>query len=565
MTLFSQMAYSRPEQPEIEQWFKTLLQQFREADSVERQNEVIHAINKLRSNVETQLQLVEVRHSINTEDAFYKAEQEYADDFMPVIQEYVTDYYRALVDSPFRTELESQWGSQLFSIAEVALKSFHPDIIEDLQQENKLTSEYAQLIASAKIPFEGEERTLSQLLPFEMATNRETRKQASEAKYQFMSEHEDELDRIYDELVKVRTRMAHKLGYDNFVELGYARLGRTDYNAEMVANFREQVLKHIVPLATKLKERQRERIGVDQLRYYDEGFNFLSGNPTPKGDPEWIIRNGARMYEELSAETHEFFSFMIERGLMDLISKKGKQSGGYCTFLSEYGTPFIFSNFNGTSGDIDVLTHEAGHAFQVYESRHFEIPEYHWPTMEAAEIHSMSMEFFAWPWMNLFFEEDTDKYHFEHLSSSLLFVPYGVAVDEFQHAVYEHPDWTPAERKSAWRSIERKYKPHLDYEGNEYLEQGGFWHKQGHIFQSPFYYIDYTLAQLCAFQFWKRMSIDRTAAWEDYLKLCRAGGSRSFTGLVELAGLISPFQDGCIASVIGEIEAWLNSVDDKKL
>lgn len=565
MTTFSSMLYKRPEQAVIEQRFKTLLEQFRTADSVESQNDLLHDINKLRSEIDTQLVLVEIRHSVDTNDEFYKAEQENADNIGPVIQEYITDYYRALVDSPFRAELERQWGSQLFSIAEVSLKSFHPDMIEDLQLENKLTTEYAQLIASAKIPFEGEERTLAQLIPFEQSTDREMRKKAAEARYQFMSEHEDQLDRIYDDLVKVRTKMARTLGYDNFVELGYARMGRTDYDAAMVANFRDQVLEHIVPIASKLKERQRQRIGADTLYYYDEGFSFPSGNPVPKGDPEWIIHNGARMYEELSPEMNDFFRFMQDHELMDLVSKKGKQSGGYCAFLSNYGSPYIFSNFNGTSGDIDVLTHEAGHAFQVYQSRHFELPEYHWPTMEAAEIHSMSMEFFAWPWMKLFFEKDTDKYHFDHLSSSLLFVPYGVSVDEFQHAVYENPDWTPAERKSAWRSIEKKYLPYKNYDVNTYLEQGGFWQKQAHIYQSPFYYIDYTLAQLCAFQFWKKMNNDFAAAWDDYLKLCQAGGSRSFTGLVQLAGLISPFQDGCVSSVIGDIEAWLDGVDDLNL
>jgi M3 family oligoendopeptidase len=340
---------------------------------------------------------------------------------------------------------------------------------------------------------------------------------------------------------------------------------RTDYDAEMVANFRNQVKDFIVPIATKLKERQQERIGVDQLKYYDEGFNFQSGNAIPKGNPEWIIENGQKMYEDLSKETGAFFSYMQENKLMDLVAKKGKAGGGYCTFIENYKAPFIFSNFNGTSGDIDVLTHEAGHAFQVYSSRHFEIPEYYWPTYESAEIHSMSMEFFTWPWMELFFKEDTDKYKFTHLSSALLFLPYGVSVDEFQHWVYENPTAAPSERKRQWREIEKKYLPHKNYDGNVYLENGGFWQRQGHIYNSPFYYIDYTLAQICAFQFWKRSIENREEAWADYVKLCNLGGSLSFTKLVKAANLISPFEDGCVESVVGVIEQWLNSVEDQKL
>lgn len=562
---FSEYEYKRPDVKEIEQRFKQLIQQFEQAASFEEQDKAMSDINKLRSEFESMAEIAVIRHSIDTNDEFYKAEQEYIDEASPVYQEYITDYYKALVESKFRSELEAKWGTQLFKLAELALKSFHPDIIEDMQLNNKLATEYSQLIASAKIPFEGEERTLSQLLPFELSPDRDLRRRASEARYSFMAEHEQDFDRIYDELVKTRTRMAQKLGYKNYVELAYIRMNRTDYDADMVANFRKQVLEHIVPVAQKLKERQRERIGVDSLRIYDDNFSFKTGNATPKGDADWILEQGKKMYAELSPETDEFFKFMVDRELMDLVSKKGKQSGGYCTFISKYESPFIFSNFNGTSGDIDVLTHEAGHAFQVYSSRHYQVPEYMWPTYESAEIHSMSMEFFTWPWMDNFFKEDTEKYHFDHLSSALLFIPYGVSVDEFQHFVYENPDATPEERKRAWREIEKKYLPHRQYPDNEYLERGGFWHKQGHIFQAPFYYIDYTLAQICAFQFWKKMNEDREAAWADYLRLCQAGGSRSFTGLVELAGLQSPFKDGTVASVIGVIENWLNSVDDKAL
>ncbi|EPY11902.1 oligoendopeptidase, M3 family [Paenibacillus sp. cl6col] len=562
---FSEYAYIRSDAKQIEQQMKRLISSFEAAESFEQQDDIMSDINKLRNEFDTQVQLVSIRHSIDTNDEFYKAEQEYMDEVVPVIQEYITDYYRALVNSKFRSELEQKWGIQLFQLAEKMLKTFSPEIIEDLQLENKLSTEHSQLIASAKIPFEGEERTLAQLTPFELSTDRDMRKRASEARFGFMAENEAKFDRIYDDLVKVRTKIAKKLGYENFVQLGYDRMCRTDYDANMVANFRAQVLEHIVPAAMKLIERQRKRIGVDQMYYYDESFKFKTGNAAPKGDPEWILENGAKMYQELSPEMNEFFTFMCENELMDLVSKKGKQSGGYCTFLSEFGAPFIFSNFNGTSHDIDVLTHEAGHAFQVYESRHFEVPEYNWPTYEAGEIHSMSMEFFTWPWMELFFQEDTEKYKFAHLAGGLQFIPHGVSGDEFQHFVYSNPEATPAERKAAWRDIEKKYLPHRDYEGNDYLERGGFWQKQGHIYQSPFYYIDYTLAQLCAFQFWKRMNEDWKSAWADYLKLCRAGGSQSFTGLVQVAGLISPFEDGCIASVIGDIENWLNKVDDTAL
>lgn len=562
---FSEFTYKRPNIDEFSAEMNELLVDFNNAEHVQQQITAIEKINELRNDVSTMFNLCYIRHSVDTNDEFYQAEQDYMDEVSPKVEGLTTKYYEALVQSKFKDQLEEKWGHQLFALAEAQLKVFSEEVVELLQQENKLSTEYTKLVASAKIIFDGEERTLAQLQPFTESKDREIRKAASEARFAFFSEHEEQLDRIYGDMVKVRTEIAQKLGYENFVELAYHRMYRTDYNAEMVAAFRNQVKEHIVPLTTKLKERQQQRIGVDSLKYYDEPFEFLTGNAAPKGGPAWIVENGQKMYDELSKETGAFFSYLRETELMDLVAKKGKAGGGYCTFIENYKAPFIFSNFNGTSGDIDVLTHEAGHAFQVYSSGEFDIPEYYWPTYEAAEIHSMSMEFFTWPWMELFFKEDVEKYKFSHLSSALLFLPYGVSVDEFQHWVYENPTATPKERKQAWRNIENKYSPHLDYDGNEFLENGGFWQKQGHIFNSPFYYIDYTLAQICAFQFWKRSRENQEDAWADYVKLCKLGGSKPFTELVKEANLISPFEDGCVESVVGVIDEWLSSVDDRKL
>lgn len=565
MLKFKDYQYVRPDMKKVEEDFTKLINSFREAASLSEQDKIMEEINSLRSEVESMSELVGIRNSINTVDEFYEKEKEFMDENMPEYEGLISKYYEALVNSKFRKELEEKWGKQLFTLAEMQLKSFDPKIIEDLKEENKLTTEYDKLKASAKIMFEGEERNLSQLEPFIQSKDREMRKRAYEASTNFYVQNESKFDEIYDKLVKVRHRMAKKLGYTNFVELAYIRMMRSDYNAEMVANYRKQVLDYIVPVAEELKERQAKRLGFKDLKYYDEPLKFLTGNAVPKGDPDWILNNGKQMYKELSDETNEFFTFMVEHELMDLVSKKGKAGGGYCTFIGKFKSPFIFSNFNGTSGDVDVLTHEAGHAFQAYSSRNFQVPEYAFPTYEAAEIHSMSMEFFTWPWMKLFFKEDELKYKFSHLGSALTFIPYGVTVDEFQHFVYENPEATPEERKKAWREIEKKYLPSKDYEDNDFLNRGGFWFRQSHIFQSPFYYIDYTLAQVCALQFWVKANENREKAWEDYLTLCKAGGSKSFLELVELASLKNPFQDGCIQSVIGPVKKWLNNVNDSNM
>lgn len=562
---FNEFSYERPNYQEVKAKLNVLINKLNEANSVDEVKNAIDQINGIRNNVVTMGTLASIRNSINTEDEFYDKEREYWDEYDPLYNEVYTLFYKALVSNKFRDELEKELGKQFFSIAEYNLKAFAPEIIEDLQLENKLSSEYNKLIASAKIMFEGEERNLSGLTPFVLSEDRDMRRRASEAMFGFFVDNEATIDRIYDDMVKVRTKMARKLGFDNFVQLGYVRMLRTDYNAEMVGNFRNQVKDYIVPVANKLYERQRERLGLDKLSYYDEKFEFLSGNAKPKGEPEWIVNNGIKMYSELSPETKEFFEFMLENDLLDLVTKKGKQAGGYCTYIPDYKAPFIFSNFNGTSGDVDVLTHEAGHAFQCYRSRWITIPECNFPTYESCEIHSMSMEFFTWPWMSLFFKEEEAKYKYAHLGDAIKFIPYGVTVDEFQHFVYENPEATPAERKAAWREIERKFLPHKDYSKCDFLERGGWWFKQGHIFSSPFYYIDYTLAQICALQFWKKDQENHEEAWNDYLKLCEVGGTKSFRDLVEYANLVSPFKDGCVSSIIGIIDNYLESVDDKSL
>lgn len=564
MIKFKDYKYERPDFEAMEEDFKNLLEKFRKASSLEEQLSLIEDINKLRNNYYSMYSLVFIRYSINTKDSFYQEENSFLDENMPRYEKMRSDFYRELVQSKYRQGLEEKLGSQLFDLAQLQLESFSEEIMEDLVRENKLSSEYDRLIASADIEFQGSKRNLSQLLPFLQSEDRQLRKEAWNKYFGFFAENQDEFDRIYDQLVRVRHEMALKLGYENYVDFGYKRMGRTDYNAAMVKNYRRQVLEDLVPFVGEILERKRERLGLKDLKHYDEYLEYLTGNPVPKGDANWILENGRKMYSSLSKETGEFFDFMLERELLDLVSSEGKMAGGYCTIIPDYNSPFIFSNFNGTSDDIDVLTHEAGHAFQVYMTlENYNFEEYSFPTKEACEIHSMSMEFLTWPWMELFFEEDLDKYKFSHLSEAISFIPYGVAVDEFQHFVYENPNISPEERRRAWRDIEEKYLPFRDYDGNDFLNKGGFWFKQGHIFSSPFYYIDYTLAQVCAFQFLLRSLKDRTTAWEDYLRICRVGGSISFLEIVKLASLNNPFEDGSIKSITKDLRKILDSFDDK--
>jgi M3 family oligoendopeptidase len=561
---FSDMIYQRPDFNKLESDFRQKIDVFVNSLDIARQTDAIREINFIREDIDTAMSLARIRQTIDTGDTFYDAESSFFDENSPRYQALIDEYYRALTTSRFRPELEKRFGKRLFALAEAAQRTFRPEIMEDLAEENRLCTEYMKLLASAQIDFDGKKLNLSGLGPYRESPDRETRRSASEAYFGFLQGNREKLDSIYDSLVSVRNRMAIKLGFKNFIPLAYLRMSRLDYDANMVRNYRESILKTIVPVANGLRENQRIRLNLERLYYYDLPFRFKSGNPKPQGSAKEIIQEGSTMYHALSEETGEFIDRMMDEGLMDLETHPGKAGGGYCSWIPKYKAPFIFSNFNGTSGDVDVLTHEAGHAFQAHMSRDFEIPEYVWPTMEAAEIHSMSMEFITWPWMDRFFGPEADKYRFMHLSDAFTFIPYGALVDEFQHVVYENPGLSPAERFITWRELERKYLPYRDFSGNAYLEEGGFWQCQGHIYEAPFYYIDYTLAQVCAIQYWEKFQKNRESTWPDYLKLCKAGGSAAFLELVKIGGLESPFDPGVLEKAIQPVKEWLSRTDSSK-
>lgn len=559
------MKYTRPNFESLEQELKKLFTSFKECNSFEEALTVFEEINTLRTNFTSMMSLCKVRQSIDTKDTFYEEEKTFFDKVNPIYQSLISQFYTLIINSPFRKELEKEIGGQFFIHAELHIKVNNDKIIEELQKENKLVNEYNKLKAQGKVNFQGKEINLVNLMAFLEDSDRSIRKEAAQGFYGFFADHQEDFDSIYDKLVHLRHEMAGKIGLESFTELGYARMHRADYSPEDVAKFRDAVLKYIVPLTTELYEKQKKRIGIDDPKYFDSPYKFTSGNPHPKDDYDTILTNTQKMYNELSPETGSFFKLMVEKELMDLKSKDGKTIGGYCTHFSKEKMPFIFANFNGTAHDINVLTHEIGHAFQCYSSmKEHSIDEYYWSTADIAEINSMGMEFFAWPWMELFFHEDVHKYRFMHLTDSLLFIPYGVSVDEFQHFVYENPHATPQERNQKWREIEKKYMPYVNYDGNSYLENGGFWQKQMHIYAVPFYYIDYTLALMGALQLWKKIEEKDSNVWDDYISICKNGGSKSFTQILLDANLSSPFEEETIKSVVESARQWISGIDDSK-
>ena len=552
------MPYARPEFEETNEKLKSLLGEFKDAKDSDACFAAYKRIDDFIKHLYTMFTLALIRNSLDTNDEYYKKEKEYIDETQPKLLEAAQEIKLALVGSPFRKELEAEWGTLIFDKIDMELKTFKPEIIPDLQEENRLSTEYDNLIASAQIEFDGKTLTLAQLTPYHEDHDRSVREASMRARAEWFMSHSERLDSLFDELVKTRTRIAGKLGFENFVQLGYYRMQRLCYDREMVAKFREGVVSHIVPIAKRLKSEQAARIGVETIKIYDDPFGYPDGNAKPVGTTEDIFSHGKKMYSELSADTAEFMDFMLENELFDVLTRPGKSGGGYCATIDEYKSPFIFANFNGTSGDIDVLTHEAGHAFASYVTSDIYPSDLREYTYETAEVHSMSMEFLTWPWMEGFFGDQTKKYRYSHLSGSLTFIPYGTMVDEFQHHIYQKPDMTPKERNDLWGELERKYRPYLDLEGFPFYGDGRRWQAQAHIYERPFYYIDYCLAQTMALAFWAEDQKDHEKAWAKYRRFVGLAGTKTFTDLVTDAGLPSPFVPETLKTVAEAAVKWLD-------
>ena len=647
---FSTLKYERPDFTEVEQLFEKLVKQVQEAASYEGLKELLKKAERVQNKLMTACTIASIRHTLDTTDTYYEKEDEYINNTIPTVMPKFLAFDAAVMNSPFRDDIEKEYGKQYFAQKELNRKTFCEANIPLMQQEAKLTNEYQKIMATAAIEFEGQTLNLYGVQKYFEHEDREVRRAAVRAYSDFYHSNEKRLEEIWEELITIRNQMGKNLGYANFIPVGYMQQGRTDYGEKEVAAFREQVRTELVPLCEQLYAAQAKRIGVDTLMFYDEkrvfpdgnavpagdddfyhsnekrleeiweelitirnqmgknlGYaNFIpvgymqqgrtdygekevaafreqvrtelvplceqlyaaqakrigvdtlmfydekrvfpDGNAVPAGDDDFMVEEARKMYHKISPETGEFIDFMIEHELMDLKNKPGKAATGYMTFLPDYRAPFVFSNFNQTIFDMQVLTHELGHAFAGYMAmREQPITEYYSESTDIAEIHSMSMEQFSYPYAEAFFGKYADKFRFAHLQEAITFVPFGVAVDEFQHICYANPELTPKERTAEWKKLEEKYMPWRKYDADDFFDRGGFWYHKLHIYLYPFYYINYTLTTMGAMEFKKKNYENHETAWQDYLNLCKCGGSMSYLETLRYANLSNPFEPGSVA------------------
>ena len=558
---FNEMPYTRPDIDALLARCKELAARAAAAPDGDALVALYYEQSEAFAEYNTASQLANIHYTCDTRDAYWKAEQDFFDANGPAVTNASVEISRAFLANPHVDALTAKFGTTCVAGMKNAVLSMDDRTVELQQQFNALVSKYQQIYGGALVELDGKQLTIPQLGPYKEDLDPAVRRAAYEAEAGYFDAHRDELDALYGEIVKNLNAQAKVLGYKDYSELSYVRMNRIGYGPEEIKKFRDQVANDVVPLLQKVMAMRAKRTGIAHPTFTDLPIMFKDGNPKPIPGYEARMSAARTMYHELSPETAEFIDFMQDNELFDVESRPGKMSGGYMTSLPSYKAPFIFANWNNTSGDVDVLTHECGHAFEGYVAeRKPEVPaDLECPGMESAEIHSMAMEFLTAPWHHLLFGKDTDKYALLHAEDSFVFLAYGCEVDEFQHIMYQNPDLTPDERNAEWLKLEKKYRPWIDFADLPFYGRGAGWQRQLHIYECPFYYIDYCLSTMAALQFFLLSLTDHKDAWQRYLRLVRRAGLASYTELLQTAGLKVPFEDGSIKGIAQQMTDWLEA------
>ena len=516
------------------------------------------AWDRLRRSYLSWANLARLRFQQDTTDTEAARLRALADRLDPLVQGHDTSLKRRLLADADRAGLEQAVGGHPIRLWDADLGTFAPAIADRLEEEQRLGSRYTAITASARIPFRDEILNLSGLGRHAESLDRDTRHDAAAAKWSFFGEHGDAIDGIFDALVGLRTGIAHGLGDDDFTALGYRRMRRVGYGPEEVARYRDEIVRHIVPLVARLMERRRIENGWDRMLAWDIPLVDPLGNPKPLDTMSDLLDASQTLFDRFDPTMGELHRVMRTGGYFDVEARPNKAPGGQSEPLPVQSIPWVFANFNGTAHDISVHVHEMGHAFQAHASFRKPCWDAEYPTAESAEIHSMALELLTAPDAELLVgAAAADRFRRLQLITFLQMLPSMALCDHFQHEVYARPELTPVERHRVWRDLEQVYTPWQDWGDLAHPAQGGSWHAILHVFLVPFYYIDYALASCCALQFWSRARHDRAAALADYLTLCRRGGEAPFDELVRSAGLVSPFEPGALARVAAEAEQAL--------
>ena len=492
-----------------------------------------------------------------------KAYLDFLENIVPRIKPWHDKLGRLYLESPARQELERRRFEVFDRELQNQVELFREENIPLQTDDAKLGQQYQKICGAMTVQWRGEEKTLQQMAPYAEDIDRAVREEAWRVVAARRLQDRDALNEIFNEMIRIRTRIAHNAGCENFRDYQHRAYNRFDYTPADCAVFHEAIEREVVPLLAELRRRRRQKLDLENLRPWDLNVD-PDGNPPlkPFTEAEELEAGCATIFGRLSGPLAEQFETMRRRGLLDLGSRKGKAPGGYQSTLDEVRLPFIFMNAAGTSRDVSTLLHEGGHAFHAFASREQSLLAYRSAPMEFSEVASMSMELFGLNHLDVFYPKSDEarrarRRHFEEI---IQIFPWIATIDAFQHWIYLNPEHTNEQREEKWLELDRRFSPEMAWAGLE-LEHRALWQRQLHLYQVPFYYIEYGIAQMGALQLWLQFRDQPQQTLENYRRGLALGGSRPLPELFEGAGIRFDFSAATLRPIMQAVAQVLEEED----
>jgi oligoendopeptidase F len=545
---------------QIEPWYQRLLE--RPIDSPEALENWLFDVGELYAVVSQEGVKRYVAMTRQTDDPEREAAHlAFVRDIEPKLKPIQNAIRAGYLDSPHRTGL-SRDRYHVFDRAQENRRALYREA--NIPRETALAEreqQYQKIIGAMTVHFQGQERTPAQMAPVLEENDRALRQSAWELVAERRLADKETLESLFDEMLELRSAIAHEAGFPSFVEYAFRSRERFDYGVAETLRFHEAIERVVVPLANQLQEERRSALGVETLRPWDLAVDPLGRPPLrPFQDVETLAEGTEAIFASVDGELGAQFAYLRTHGLLDLANRKGKAPGGYQTTLEDDRLPFIFMNAVGLDGDVRTLLHEGGHAFHALASRGEPLAAYRESPIEFCEVASMSMELLGARDLERFYTpEDANRSYRQLLEGIVLILPWIATVDAFQHWIYSHPSQTRDDRRGAWTALLERFGGKIDWSGYEETRAHS-WHRQLHIFLYPFYYIEYGIAQLGALQIWQRALTDRAGAVAAYRHALALGGARPLPELFHAAGIRFDFSEETLEPLMSAIRAELAAI-----
>lgn len=482
----------------------------------------------------------------------------------PKISEESNKLNKKLNDSPYKSELTDPADQIFLKKVQTAIDLFREENIPLQAEAQTLAQEYSGVIGAQLITYKGQEITAQQAAKHLKDPNREVRKEVYDLLFERRNQDNDKLEEIFDKLVSIRHQIAVNAGFKNFRDYKFKAMNRFDYTVQDCFDFHKSIEEHIVPIYKNIQQEKLEKFGFDKFKPYDSAADPEGKEPLkPFETGEELLTKTIKIFDQLDPYFSDCLTTMKNMGHLDLESKKGKAPGGYNYPLYEIGIPFIFMNAAGSARDVITMVHEGGHAIHSFLTKDLELTAYKSFPSEVAELASMSMELLSMKYWEEFYKgDDLNRAKREHLESILMVLPWIATIDAFQHWIYENPEHTREERKSKWLELSKRFGTGLtDWSGYEDAHNYA-WHKQLHLFEVPFYYIEYGFSQLGALGVWKNALANEKEAIDQYKGGLSLGYTKDIKSIYAKAGVKFDFSSDYIKEISGMIVNQLDQIDN---